>query len=148
MSLKYEPASGVRAGGPDEMCLNCVDSPACGDPVRCKYQSLSFVLDDVSDPLMFHVLPHLDVDGTLSFSLNPDAAGAPRLVFRLVDDGAVWAEETSTTRECRSNSDACGPSAAAGIGLAETGTNTSARVAMVILFSSSSLLSLQFLEGP
>lgn len=122
----------VRAGGPDEVCVNCVGGPACSDPVNCKYQRLSFVLDDVSDPLMFHALPHLDLDGTLHFSLNPDAAGAPRVVFRLVDDGDVWAEPTATTRECRSNSDACGPSAATGIGLAETGTNTSVRVAMVV----------------
>ena len=54
------------------------------------------------------------------------------MVFRLVDDGEVWNEATETTRECRRNSEPCGPSAAAGIGRAETGTNTSARVSLVL----------------
>lgn len=114
-------AAELRAGGPDEVCINCVEHPPCSNPVNCKYQKLSFVLDDVSDPLAFYELPRLDVDGTLRFSLVPDAAGAPRVVFRLVDDGDVWVDATATSRECRSNADPCGPAAAEGVGPSERG---------------------------
>jgi len=136
-------ATQLRAGGfEDEMCTNCPDSPPCADPNNCKRQRVTFVLDDVTEPVLFHNLPSLDLNGTLRFSLQPDASGLIRVVFRLDDDGKVWNEESHSWSSSSTISDIsvcsvyntlpCGPGIAPGRTLAERGTNTSKPVEFYI----------------
>jgi len=124
-------ATELRAGEfLDEMCTNCPASPPCVDPTNCKQQQLTFVLDDVSEPLLFHSLPSIDMHGRLRFALQPDASGVARVVFRLNDDGIVWNSQghawTATSTACSEHDTLpCGPGTQPGRTLAERGTNTS-----------------------
>ncbi len=52
-------------------------------------QSLSFVVENVSDEFAFQSPPTISPDGTLSFSLAPDANGAVTFDVFAMDDGGV-----------------------------------------------------------
>ncbi len=53
----------------------------------CQSQRLTFVFDDISNPVLFAQLPHLTVEGTLSFRVKDDATGSSVVTVRLEDDG-------------------------------------------------------------
>jgi hypothetical protein len=79
--------SDVRAGGLSESCSNCPGEVSC-QGVTCQAQTLSFVLESVSNPALFASLPIASIDGTLSFALWPEAKGETVVHLRLLDDGA------------------------------------------------------------
>ena len=86
----------LSAGAFPERCLNCGQNIVLCDlslpASSCVEQSVTFRVFHVSDAAMFQILPHLSLDGVLSFALWPQVSGDVQLSVRLVDDGAYNAE--------------------------------------------------------
>jgi hypothetical protein len=130
----------VRAGLGNEECANCVGPhkvPCIMPPPLCRAQNLSFLIDDVSDPAMFHIQPSLSAeDGALRFSLWPDAAGNVNIYMRVADDGPgnTGGFNNSAAKELCDNvneMDYCGPGTREG-SPEELGIDTSQPAVFVI----------------
>ena len=53
----------------------------------CRQQTLTFVLDQVSNPFLFYEYPRISMEGTLMLSLTPYGSGESNVTFYAIDDG-------------------------------------------------------------
>ena len=127
---------GLSAGRYPEVCLNCGhDVQPCTWPrTSCVEQRVSFRVEHVSDPSMFHVMPQFSLDGTLTFAIYPQASGRAMVSLRLVDDGGYNQEPISAQnasiddfeRPCSTNRTvACGSAAGPAQRRGDNGTDVS-----------------------
>eukprot|EP00961_Rhodomonas_salina_P250523 3386737-Rhodomonas_salina.1 len=59
----------------------------------CQRQTVTFVVDDITNPQLFEIFPAVSVDGTLSFDPAPRNTGFSVVTLRLVDGGGLNANE-------------------------------------------------------
>ncbi len=75
-------ATGLTAGHPNE------DTCTAGSGI-CKPQQLTFIIEDISSPELFAILPVVSAKGTLNFTLSSWATGTAVIRMYLQDDGGT-----------------------------------------------------------
>jgi hypothetical protein len=131
-------AWGLAAGQFPERCLNCgqgiVSETTSFLELLSVQQRVTFRVEHISDPAFFETLPHLSVEGVLSFALLPEASGDVQIFVRLVDDGSFNGEPSKAqgslalgfSVECYTDiADPCGPAAGAAQRREDNGTDVS-----------------------
>jgi len=92
-----------------QAAINIISGPVnerCTVPTSiCDAQTVTFTIEDISNPSLFLGLPILHQDGTLVFSVVDTRAGSSFLTVRLRDDGGLSSDDWSSglnisSREC------------------------------------------------